>query len=100
MLIDQHDFSGVDVEFFGRRCKAGTMIARLARQFEYPIRGSRVIRLPNNRFRVEFTDAIEPIRGADGRVNVLATTQLINSMIEGWVREYPKQWLWLHRRWR
>jgi Kdo2-lipid IVA lauroyltransferase/acyltransferase len=100
MLIDQHDASGIDVEFFGRRCKAGTMIPRLARKFECPIRGGRVIRLPGNRFRVEVTDEIEPPRTDDGRIDVSGTTQLITSIIEGWVREHPEQWLWLQRRWR
>ncbi|MDE2331458.1 MAG: hypothetical protein KGK16_11850, partial [Bradyrhizobium sp.] len=26
--------------------------------------------------------------------------QAITSVVEGWIREYPDQWLWLHRRWR
>jgi KDO2-lipid IV(A) lauroyltransferase len=26
--------------------------------------------------------------------------QAITSVVEGWVREHPEQWLWLHRRWR
>jgi len=26
--------------------------------------------------------------------------QAVTDVIEGWVREYPDQWLWLHRRWR
>jgi len=26
--------------------------------------------------------------------------QAITHVIEGWVREHPEQWLWLHRRWR
>jgi len=24
----------------------------------------------------------------------------MTSVVEGWVREHPEQWLWMHRRWR
>ncbi|MHA1538705.1 MAG: LpxL/LpxP family acyltransferase [Alphaproteobacteria bacterium] len=23
----------------------------------------------------------------------------VNRMVEGWVREQPDQWMWVHRRW-
>jgi KDO2-lipid IV(A) lauroyltransferase len=100
MLIDQHFSRGVDVTFFGRRCKANPLIARLAHRFQCPIRGVRAIRLPNNRFRVELTEAIEPVLDQDGKVDIAGTMQAITTVVEGWVREHPEQWLWLHRRWR
>jgi Kdo2-lipid IVA lauroyltransferase/acyltransferase len=31
---------------------------------------------------------------------VMAATQKINDIVEGWIREHPEQWLWLHDRWR
>ena len=52
MLVDQHFSRGVDVTFFGRRCKANPSIARLARQFDCPVVGVRVIRLPDRKFRI------------------------------------------------
>lgn len=101
MLVDQHYTKGVDVQFFGRPCKANPLIALLARQLECPIYGLRAIRLPDrNRFRIDISDPIEPPRDADGRIDVAGTMQAITHVIEGWVREYPDQWLWLHRRWR
>jgi hypothetical protein len=27
-------------------------------------------------------------------------TQVLTSLIEGWVRDTPEQWLWIHRRWK
>ena len=59
-----------------------------------------MIRLPDGRFRAELTEAVAPVRDADGRIDVQGTMQAITSVVEGWVREHPEQWLWLHRRWR
>ncbi|MGA3140844.1 MAG: lipid A biosynthesis lauroyl acyltransferase, partial [Xanthobacteraceae bacterium] len=39
-------------------------------------------------------------RDAEGRIDIRGTMQAITSVVEAWVREYPAQWLWLHRRWR
>ncbi len=101
MLVDQHFTKGVEVIFFGRRCLANPLIALLARQTESPIHGLRVVRKPDgNSFSVDITAPIEPARGTDGRIDIKGTMQAITSVVEGWVREHPEQWLWLHHRWR
>jgi KDO2-lipid IV(A) lauroyltransferase len=101
MLVDQHDEKGVGVTFFGRPCRANPLLAQLARHLECPIRGVRIIRLPGgNDFWGEITEPIQLARDAEGRVDVQGTMQTITSVVEGWVREHPEQWLWLHRRWR
>jgi KDO2-lipid IV(A) lauroyltransferase len=100
MLVDQYFTNGVEVTFFGRKTKANPMLARLLRQIECPIHGVRIIRLPGHRFRAELSEEVAPVRDAAGQIDVQATMQAITSVIEGWIREYPDQWLWLHRRWR
>jgi KDO2-lipid IV(A) lauroyltransferase len=99
MLVDQHYTRGLDVTFFGRTCKANPLIAILAREVECPIYGTRVIRLPGNRFRAEICE-VKPARDANRYIDVRGTMQAITDVIEGWVREHPEQWLWVHRRWR
>jgi Kdo2-lipid IVA lauroyltransferase/acyltransferase len=101
MLADQHYTRGVEVNFFGRPCRANPLIAMLARQTELPIYGMRVVRKPDgNSFWGEISAPVEPVRGADGRVDIKGTMQAITSVIESWIRQNPEQWLWLHRRWR
>ena len=97
MLVDQYYVRGVPVTFFGRQTMANPLIARLARQIDCPIHGTRVVRLPGHRFRADLTEAVEPVRDADGRVDVAGTMQAITNVVEGWIREHPEQWLWLHR---
>lgn len=100
MLVDQHSVGGIDVTFFGRRCKVNPTLARLARLFEYPIHGARAIRRSDGGLEFRVTDAIEPPRDGEGKIDVAGTMQLITAILERWIREHPEQWLWQHRRWR
>jgi len=100
MLVDQYLTNGVEVTFFGRKTRANPMLARLLRQVECPIHGVRIIRLPGHRFRAELSEEVKPVRDAAGQIDIQGTMQAITSVVEGWIREYPDQWLWLHRRWR
>jgi Kdo2-lipid IVA lauroyltransferase/acyltransferase len=100
MLVDQYYVRGVAVTFFGRRTMANPLLARLAQHFNCPIHGARIVRLPGHRFHADMTDEIAPVRDAGGNVDIAGTMQVITTVIEGWIREHPEQWLWLHRRWR
>lgn len=100
MLVDQYWTGGPQVTFFGRPCATNPTLARLARQFDCPVHGMRVIRLPGARFRVEITEEVALPRDGEGQIDVQGAMQAVTSVIEGWIREYPEQWLWLHRRWR
>lgn len=100
MLIDQYLTGGVEVTFFGRKTRANPTLARLLRQVECPIHGVRIIRLPGGRFTAELTEEVQPVRDADGKIDIQGTMQAVTSVVESWVREHPEQWLWLHRRWR
>lgn len=100
LFADQHFANGVEVTFFGRRCKANPIAARFAQLFTCPVYGFRTVRLPGNRIQVEFTEELTLPRGADGKIDIAGAMQMITARIESWIREHPEQWLWLQRRWR
>jgi KDO2-lipid IV(A) lauroyltransferase len=100
MLIDQHFTRGVTVQFMGRPAFVNPIMGKFARRFDCPVHGVRVIRLPDHRFRLQLTPALDLPRDPDGQINVQGAMQAMTSVVEGWVREYPEQWLWMHRRWR
>ncbi len=100
MLIDQHFTRGVKLHFMGRDCMANPIMAKFARQFDCPVHGVRVIRLPNLRFRLQLTPPLDLPRDANGEIDVQGAMQMMTDVVEGWVRDTPEQWLWMHRRWR
>ena len=54
----------------------------------------------DNLGRVELSEEVKPVRDAAGQIDIKGTMPAVTSVIEGWIREYPDQWLWLLRRWR
>ncbi|MFO1184659.1 MAG: lipid A biosynthesis lauroyl acyltransferase [Bauldia sp.] len=100
ILMDQRKNHGPLVPFFGRPAPTNTIVGKLARTFDCPVHGARAVRLPGGRFLIEITPPLDLPRDPDGRVNVLGATAAVTKVIEGWVREHPDQWLWLHDRWR
>ena len=99
LLVDQKFRRGIKVPFFGREAPTNTLLAKLARRYDCPVHGARTVRLPDGRFRLEITDELVLPRDKNGDVDVRGTTELVTRVIEDWVREYPEQWLWMHRRW-
>lgn len=100
MLVDQRFGRGPRIPFFGRPAATNTLFAKLARHFDCPVYGVRAIRLPGVRFRMDIVGPLELPRDAEGQVDIEGATRAITQVIEDWVREYPAQWLWMHRRWR
>ena len=100
LLADQAFTKGPRITFMGREASSNSLAPKLARQFDCDIHPARCIRLPGGRFRIELGDAIEIARKDNGQIDMGGTTQIMADIIEGWVREYPEQWLWLHDRWK
>ena len=98
-LVDQKFTGGVYTTFFDRPCETNPVVPMLARRFDCPVHPARCVRLPGNRYRLEIHDALELVRDADGDIDIEASTQLLNDVVEGWIREDPGQWMWFHKRW-
>jgi KDO2-lipid IV(A) lauroyltransferase len=99
MLVDQKLNDGIAVPFFGRDAMTAPALARLARHFHAPILPVRVERLVGAHFRFTVMPRLAVAETGDGTADVLATMTRVNGMIEGWIRDRPEQWLWLHKRW-
>jgi KDO2-lipid IV(A) lauroyltransferase len=100
MLVDQRLSRGIDVPFFGRPAMTNPLPAKFARHYECPVHGARAIRRPDGGLHLEVTPPLKLPRDSEGRIDVAEATAAINRLVEGWVREHPEQWFWLHDRWR
>ena len=99
MLIDQKMNDGIAVPFFGRDAMTAPALARFALRFGCPVVPGRIERLNGARFRVTMFPPMTLPESGDRDADMLALTAEATRMIEGWIRERPEQWLWVHRRW-
>jgi Kdo2-lipid IVA lauroyltransferase/acyltransferase len=99
MLVDQKFRRGEGTTFFGHAVRTNPLLPKLARQFDAEVYPARCIRLPHGRYKLHLEDRIELPRNQKGQIDVHASCQLLNDIVERWVREHPGQWMWFHKRW-
>lgn len=99
LLVDQKMSDGMAVPFFGVEAMTAAAPARLALKFHCPVVPLRVERLGGARFRVTCYPMLPLPNGGDSRANRFALASQMNCLLEGWIRERPEDWFWLHRRW-
>jgi KDO2-lipid IV(A) lauroyltransferase len=92
---------GAFVNFFGIPACTAVGIARVALHADAAVVPAFTIWDPILRkYRVEFSPAVELVRTRNNEADVLANTRRFNQVLEDYVRKYPDQWLWVHRRWK
>jgi KDO2-lipid IV(A) lauroyltransferase len=97
ILIDQNTSAaeGVFIQFFGKAACAGSAFAKLAYHSEAAIiPGFALWDSAAERYILRFYPEV-PMSGDEQ-----ADTQRIHTFIESVIREYPDQWMWIHRRWK
>jgi Kdo2-lipid IVA lauroyltransferase/acyltransferase len=92
---------GIFVDFFGIPACTASGLARIALRTDAAVVPGFTIWDPALRkYRLRFDPALELIRSGDLEADIAANTQLFTRVIEDYVRNYPDQWLWVHRRWK
>ncbi len=103
ILVDQNTTrgDGVFADFFGIPAATTPGLAMFALRTGAPVVPG-FIRWDEARGRhvLEFQPPEPLIRSGDRRADVLANTARFNRIVEDFVRKYPDQWLWIHRRWK
>ncbi len=92
---------GVFVDFFGIPACTASGLARIALRTDAAVvPGFTIWDEATGKYRLRFDPAVELVRTGDLESDIVANTQKFTKVIEDYVRKYPEQWLWVHRRWK
>jgi len=92
---------GIFVDFFGIPACTASGLARIALKTNAAVVPTFTIwDAALGKYRLRFDPAVELVRTDDLEADIKTNTQKFTSIIEEYVRKYPEQWLWVHRRWK
>jgi KDO2-lipid IV(A) lauroyltransferase len=102
ILVDQNvqEQDGIFVEFFGRPAATTTVAAALAVKTGCALLPVHCEVRPDGRYKFVYGRPLEWTATGNRQDDIARLTQELTTVIEGWVRERPEQWLWMHRRWK
>ena len=91
---------GVFVPFFGIQACSASGLAKVARRTGAAVLPGFLLAEPGGRYVLHFGEELEVIATADAEADAVANTARFTSVLEHYIRRYPEQWLWMHRRWK
>jgi KDO2-lipid IV(A) lauroyltransferase len=92
---------GAFVRFFGIEACTATGLAHVARKTGAAVLPGFMLWEPTEkRYVLHFGAEVEIPHSTDVAADILEGTARCTNAIETWVRRYPDQWLWIHRRWK
>ncbi len=92
---------GIFVDFFGIPACTASGLARIALRTDAAVVPGFTVWDPALRkYRLRFDPTLQLIRTGHLEADIAANTQMFTKVIEDYVRRYPDQWLWVHRRWK
>jgi Kdo2-lipid IVA lauroyltransferase/acyltransferase len=92
---------GEFVDFFGHAACTGSGLARVARKTGAEVLPGFLLWEPSSRqYVLRFGAPLALTASDDVDADALANTALFTKVIEEYIRQYPDQWLWVHRRWK
>jgi len=101
LLMDQHaGRHGVWIDFLGRPAATHTSPARLHLMTGYPIVCIAFVRVGLLRYRLIAGEPIRFVPTGDRDADQRAILTELTRRLETFIRCYPEQYLWAHRRWR
>ena len=92
---------GEFVRFFGVTACTASGLARVALKTEAAVLpGFMLWEAKEKKYVLHFGPQVHFEQTGNHEADVLAATQRCNDVLETWIRRYPEQWLWIHRRWK
>lgn len=100
-ILDQNMIKteGVFVDFFGKPACTTPGLAYMSAQSGAPVVPVFMIRRENGRHLVKALPPLDPPPNREPET-IREFTQRYTKIIEDVIRQYPDQWIWIHRRWK
>ncbi|MDQ7063838.1 MAG: lysophospholipid acyltransferase family protein [candidate division KSB1 bacterium] len=92
--------NGVMVSFMGKLASTATGPARFALKTGAPIIFAISYRDPSGRLKGRFEPLDVQIQAGEDSEAIRQIMEAYNRQMETWIRTYPDQWFWMHRRWK
>ncbi len=92
--------NGVFVNFFGRPAYTPYSPVAFALKTGAAILPSFIIRQPDGTHQAIIEQPLVLKRCDDKEKELVKNTQIFTEIIESYIRKYPEQWIWMHKRWK